>query len=237
MKKSLVILLVILALPATYITLGLLGGMLSFAPAKPNGQEGSQEYIFYVSSGDIHSEFVFDLTQSPYDWEAFLPVALVSHFSLEHERARYLSIGWGSKRFFYEFLTWDDLSLDLAISSTLLGGPSAVHAEYSERLRDGLRYYEIKVSKERYLKLVQFIRDSFLLDANEKVQQIDKFNYFGRDSFFWGRESYHLFRTCNMWTAEGLAIANVQRPVWAPFHFGIDRALKSQRFEVQTLAQ
>ena len=236
MKKSLIILFAILAVPMTYILLGLFGGMVSFAPGSQGKSTQSQEYILYVSSGDIHSEFVFDLAQSPYDWESFLPLNLVSPFSLGHEMARYLAIGWGSKRFFYEFLTWDDLSIELAVSATLLGGPSAVHAEYSEQLRPELRYYEIKVSKENYLKLVQFIQDSFLLDSNDKVQKIDNFNYFGRDSFFWGRKSYHLFRTCNMWTAEGLEVMQVRRPVWAPFHFGIDRALRDQRFKSKALA-
>lgn len=230
MKKSLLILFFILLGPFSYIILGLMGGLIHIDGIRISDESRAQEYVFYVSSGEIHSEFVFDLTQSPYEWEEFLPVETTSQYTIERSRARYLAIGWGSKRFFYEFLTWSDLSFELAVSSTLLGGPSAVHVEYSEDLRPGLRYYQIKVTRENYLKLVQFIKDSFRLDGSGQVQRIDNFNYFNRDSFYWGRDSYHLFRTCNMWTAQGLAVAQVSRPIWAPFHFGIDRALSDQRF-------
>ena len=101
---------------------------------------------------------------------------------------------------------------------------SAIHVEYNSSLNPNLQHYQIHLSRDRYLALVNFVTKSFKL-KDGKIDKIDQFSYFDRDSFFWGVESYHLFNTCNMWTARGLESAGIDHPLWSPFRFGINRAL------------
>lgn len=190
------------------------------------GRKQNPEYPIYVSSGLIHTEFVFDVENTPFDWPNFLPPSSV-HESTS-QSPRYISLGQGDKRFFYEFFELDDLSLDLAFQGAFLPTTTAIHVEYSDEFNPNLRYYKIMADREHYMKLVDFILKSFRLEEGRPVK-IDEFNYFERDAFFWGVESYHLFNTCNMWTARGLSVADLPRPLWAPFRYSIDRALEKYK--------
>src|SRR5690606_20882086 len=162
----------------------------------PTGEEKNGEYTVYLTSGQIHTEFVFDLQSSPIDWPAFIPVESINP-SLTN--IRYISIGWGDRRFFYELLDWSDLTFDLAFSALFLPGESAVHVEYASELNSALKHYPLKLNAEDYQKLFSFIKSSFAL-KDGRVQKIDEFNYYENDRFFHGTGSYHLFNTCNMWT-------------------------------------
>lgn len=182
------------------------------------GEEKQGEFTIFVSSGQIHTEFVFDLQSSPVDWSNLIPFSLVNP---KIESARYISVGWGDRRFFYELLEWSDLTFDLAFSSVFLPGESAVHVEYANELNPSLKHYKIQINEGDYLKLYEFIKNSFKLENGRPIK-IDEFNYYENDRFFYGVGSYHMFNTCNMWTHRGLAIIDAQRPLWSPFKWGID---------------
>lgn len=176
------------------------------------------QFPIYVLSAGIHTEFVFDLLRAPVNWNE---LAKVSDTQAQF-MARYMSVGWGNKRFFYEFQTWAQMNLELAVNSALLPSPSAVHVTFSNQLPTYGKVYELWVSDEQYKALFEYIRSSFKDGVPVKI---DNFNYEGSDAFYWGSGSYHLFNTCNTWTRRGLEVMNMPRPVWSPFRFGIEWAL------------
>lgn len=182
------------------------------------GSETEGEYPVYISSGTIHTEFVFDLHNSPITWSEFIPFETINP-SLQS--ARYISIGWGDKRFFYELLEWSDLTFDLAFSSVFLPGESAVHVEYANELNSSLKHYKIQIDEAAYLKLFEFIKNSFVLESGIPIK-IDEFSYYQNDRFFVGVGSYHLFNTCNIWTSRGLESIDAKRPLWSPFKYGFE---------------
>lgn len=177
------------------------------------------QYPVYVVSAGIHTEFIFDLMKNPVNWSELTKVSDTKAQFLP----RYLSIGWGNKRFFYEFQSWDQLTVELAVSSVLLPSPTAVHTTFLAQLPTYGKIYELRVSEEQYKALYEYIRSSFKDGVSTKI---DDFNYEGTDAFYWGEGSYHLFNTCNMWTRQGLAAMNMPRPLWSPFRFGIEWALE-----------
>jgi uncharacterized protein (TIGR02117 family) len=221
--KYLKILGILIAPFMLYLLGALLGQLIAF-----KGETSPQEFPLYISSGDIHTEFVFDLENSPFNWKGFIAPELI--YKKESSNIRYISLGQGDQRFFYEFLKPDDLTFGLAIHGAFIPSQTVIHVDYSERLSPSLRYYKFTLGRERYLKLVDFIRASFYLENGGPVK-VDDFNYYGTDGFFWGTEKYHLFNTCNMWTARGLEVVNLPRPLWAPFRYSIDHALKD--FEIR----
>ena len=187
------------------------------------GEEKKQKpetYLVYLTSGQIHTEFVFELEAAPVNWEKFLGEELVTEIN-PSKKIKYISIGWGEKRFFYEMATWDQLTFELAFSAIFLPSRSAVHVELAETLSPYLKHYRLYLSKEEYLSLYEFIKDSFDLE-NGRPKKIDDYNYYKRDRFFWGKGNYHLFRTCNMWSVEGLKKIKAKRPLWSPGKQGID---------------
>ncbi len=178
-------------------------------------------YPVFVSSGGIHAEFVFDRLNSPYEWSALITPADVG---LVDQGIRYMSVGQGAKRFFYQFLDWDDLTVELALHTVFIPNATAIHVEFREDLNPNLAHFKLMISREAYLKLADFIVRSFKIEANS-IQKIDQFNYTGRDGFFWGDGEYHLFNTCNMWTARGLRQAGLPGPYWGPFRYSIEHSL------------
>lgn len=215
MKRILKISLLIPIVLVIFYGLVALVGSLIFV-----GSEREGEYPVYISSGLIHTEFVFDLENSPVDWPEFISLETINP-SLQS--ARYISIGWGDRRFFYELLEWSDLTFDLAFSSVFLTGESAIHVEYATELNPSLKHYKISVDKDDYLKLYEFIVASFRLKDGKPIK-IDEFNYYENDRFFFGTGSYHMFNTCSMWTTRGLAVIDTKRPLWSPFKWGIENA-------------
>ena len=74
----------------------------------------------------------------------------------------------------------------------------------------------MRLTPERYRDLVAFIDAGFALAAG-RPRLIDHPGYQHNDRFFEGRGSYHLFRTCNVWTNEAVAAAGLPAGLWAPF--------------------
>jgi len=221
-KTTASVLFVIFLIPFLYLLLSFFTSFISIGSNSVTGQ-----FPIYITSGEIHTEFMVDLVESPFSWEEFLPKEIVLKNNLSD--VKFLSIGWGSKRFFYEFLTWNDLSLELALSSTLIPNQSAMHVEYQNQFNENLKYYKIMVNQEIYMKFVNFVIGSFTL-INGKVKKISDFSYSDYDSFFLGKQKYHIFNTCNMWTVEGMAILGVRRPLWSPFKFAIENSLENYIF-------
>ena len=57
-------------------------------------------------------------------------------------------------------------------------------------------------------QLVEFIRDSFQLDPAGRPQDLGA-GIYGVSRFYRAKQSYHLFRTCNHWTARALGQAGI----------------------------
>lgn len=180
------------------------------------------KFMAYVSSSDIHTEFVFPVSNDLFNWTELIPVNLVTKSILA---PKYISIGWGSKDFFFNMRTWDEINFPVVFGAIFFPGESTLHVEYLENLDKTSKVFPLYLTKNEYLDLITFIKDFFILDAQGKVQKISEFSYYETDKFFKSRHSYHMFNTCNMWTLKGLEKINWKRPVWSPSKYGIENAL------------
>ena len=72
----------------------------------------------------------------------------------------------------------------------------------------------VKFSGKNYLRLVNFIKNSFQLDPADNKIKIS-YGYDNSDSFYEAKGSYSILRTCNDWTAEVLQKADVNTPLWS----------------------
>lgn len=179
----------------------------------------------YVSSGDIHTEFVFPVSNALFDWRELVPINLVTNKILD---PKYISIGWGSRDFFFNMKTWDEIKWGVILKAIFLPGESVLHVEYLKDLNDSPKLYPLYLTKDEYLKLISFIKNYFVLDDKGHVQRVSEFSYYETDKFFKSHHHYHMLNTCNMWTQKGLESINAKRPIWAPFKYGIENAMLSK---------
>jgi uncharacterized protein (TIGR02117 family) len=117
-----------------------------------------------------------------------------------------LELGWGDR----DFYQTTDAGIGLAIKAAFSSGGSVVHVTafngaVGEYFR-GAEIYELTLSAEGYLRLTQFVSDSFLRPetTNESLQGL-----FPNSRFYPARGKFHLLRNCNTWVAEALAAAGL----------------------------
>ena len=170
----------------------------------PNGIE-----ILVIGDG-VHTDFCVPRKNAIFDWDTVIP-----KFRDDSYAGELISFGWGDRGFYLEVKEWGDLSVGRAFESVFLPTPVAMHVDRDPYLTTDTR--SLKLSPDQYRRLVAHIRDSFQLDPQGKVLQIDHPGYYSEDRFFEAKGSYHLFYTCNSWTNDGLKQAGVKTALWAPF--------------------
>lgn len=127
----------------------------------------------------------------------------------EHRQAppgEYLEVGWGQR----EFYQTRDPSLLQALGAALWPQPSVLHlvgfngqvtAKFSNSEVIGL-----PLDAPAMAQIVRYISDAYERDADGNVKRMGQ-GLYGDSRFFAGRENFHLFRTCNVWTARALRLA------------------------------
>ena len=116
---------------------------------------------------------------------------------------QYLEIGWGDKEFY--MASGDNYWL--AVRALLWPTDTTMHVVGFNRLpQERFAYSEIvaiPLTEDKLAELNSFIADSFASFESLRV------GLYGPSYFYPGTGSFHLFRTCNVWTAEGLAAAKL----------------------------
>lgn len=193
-----------------------------FSAIPVGGDEVSDGVKIYIKSNGIHTDICVPVNNEYKDWRDFLPV---DHFPKVKEH-HYVSIGWGDKGFFLDTPTWDDLTFATAFNAAFLPSPTAMHVQYLESEPILSESTKSKfVSPKRYLKLVEFISDSFMKTDGD-IDLIANRGYWHNDNFYEAKGSYHLFNTCNAWTNQALKVAGIKTAWLALFPDGIMKHLE-----------
>lgn len=184
-----------------------------YGEAIPTGELPKEgDHFIYVRSNGIHTELILPTDNGTVDWkQTITPDDFGENISLE-----YTVFGWGDKGFFMNTPEWSDLTAKTATSALLLPTSTAMHVGFEPCPTENENCIKIYLNKEQYLKISEYIRDSFL-HKDDKVLLIPGKGYGVNDNFYEANRSYHLFRTCNTWTSNALKRAGVRTSVFAVF--------------------
>ncbi len=212
-----------LALVVAIFLLGLVG---SLTPRKWGDDSHSIcEGQICVANSGFHTELLVPEQNQIFDWQNYLEEFDISTGA--PARYRYLGFGWGERAFFMDPPKKIEPILSLGFKALFLPTPSVVRVQghFSIPLQKEVKC--VGVSRSGYLKLVEFIQDSFQLD-NQGRKILIGVGRQPQTSFYAAKGSYSLLRTSNSWTAEGLRSANVNTPLWAglssPIMFHLSRS-------------
>ena len=118
----------------------------------------------------------------------------------------YLEVGWGDRDYymtprphFGHLLKAGLLPTASVLQIVGFDGPVARYFPRSEVIR-------IDLSEAGFGRLVRYLEDSHAVDAAGRAQPLGR-SLYGRGRFYRSRETYHLFNTCNAWTARALRAA------------------------------
>lgn len=127
--------------------------------------------------------------------------------SRDFPQAEYLEVGWGNRDYYY--------GRNQGLSGTLnamLPSPSVLHvAGFRGPPADFFRASEIVelgVPADGFERLIRYIHDAYERAGALPVAALGP-GLYGDSRFYPARESFHLLRTCNVWTARALRAAGL----------------------------
>lgn len=180
---------------------------------KPNDQINA-----YILTNGVHTDIVVPVESEVIDWSTIVPFTEKK----KKKEAKYIAFGWGDKGFYLDTPEWKDLKFSTAFKAAFWLGESAMHTTFYNEMNVGEDCKTIQMSMEEYQQLITYIKNSFDLDANNKVELIKTDAVYGNnDSFYEAKGSYSLFFTCNTWTANALKAAKKEAPLWTATQQGI----------------
>ena len=159
----------------------------------PGSSEINIEKI-YIAKHNWHTGIIFNREAA----NPYMP-ALKDDF----QNAFYLEVGWGD----LDFYTAEKGTLGLGIKAIAWPSKSALHVRPYEThpfwIFDENEIVELTISNEGFMQLMQYINKSFALDSNSYRIIVNRENT-RIGQFYLSNEKYHMFKTCNVWTAKAL---------------------------------
>ena len=205
---------VLLVTLTTYITVG---------DVDPN-----PEIEIFMTTNSIHADLVLPVKNELFDWTTFLPK---SEFGAGAQKAEWIELGWGDRRFYLEMPTWEHFTWGLAADALLTPDPALMHVSYLPfHPTDYDSVFRLKISKNNYLKLVLAMKQSFALKNGRPDLLVGK-SYDDTDNFYEGTGQYSLARTCNAWTADMLRDLGLKAPLFSPTKAGLSWAWREERLK------
>ena len=123
--------------------------------------------------------------------------------------AKYIEFGWGDN----EFYQAEEISIGITLKAIFLPTDSVVHTVAVTREAD--KYFKHSEVEKFCLgdieldSLVEFISTSFFRDESDKILKLSQ-GIYGDSQFYKAKGAFHIFNTCNKWTAKGLASAGMK---------------------------
>lgn len=178
----------------------------------------------YISKQGIHTDIIVPVKNKYFNWYQYLRLNEIGRDA--NSEYKYLSFGWGDRAFMLETPTSASINPVTAFNALFLATPSTVQVQGYAVFPQNEETKCVKISGTNYLKIVNFINNSFQLDAGGNKLKIS-YGYQDSDSFYEANGSYSILRTCNDWTAEALREAGINTPLWSTLSSSIMLHLNS----------
>ncbi len=205
----------ILAFVMSYL---LLAFWLPYLKVNSDWQKPEKGIEIFVESNGVHTDFVMPVKTEAVNWFQKFPCC---DFEKVDTSYAYVATGWGDKGFFLDTKTWGDLKFSTAFNAVFGLGTTAMHVRYIRGcLKEDESTKRLVISSDQYKKLVEYILASFKKQEN-KIMHIKHPGYWSNDTFYESEGHYSLFKTCNVWTCNGLKHIGVKIGIWSPFEQGI----------------
>ena len=122
--------------------------------------------------------------------------------------APYIEFGWGDN----EFYQAEEITSSITLKAIFLPTDSVVHAVAVTRKADKyFKHSEVEkfcLEDPEFKSLVIFISSSFYRDESGNILKLNH-GIYGDSQFYKAKGDFHIFNTCNKWTAKGLESAGM----------------------------
>ena len=203
---------VLVALPASYVLIALLLGLV---PANVRWHEPERGVQLYVRTNGVHTWILMPKVNAIMDWRPYARAGDLG--DPRYGRGDYIAVGYGNREFYLNTPTWADLTIRRAAYAVIGGGPPLLHVEHDYQPRPTEDTRPLRVTPQEYRRLVEFVRARFRLDAQGRPIPLLGRGYNDWDMFYEANGGYSFVLTCNEWTGRALRHAGVRTGLWTPF--------------------
>lgn len=120
----------------------------------------------------------------------------------------YLEFGWGDKAFYQA----EEITTGITLSAIFWPTESVIHAvavpEMPNEYFPNNEIEKLCLSDGEYSSLIKFISNSFHKNQDGNILEL-KSGIYGNSQFYKGVGDFHIFNTCNKWTAKGIKSAGM----------------------------
>lgn len=174
-------------------------------------QEKCNFSVCIINDG-MHTNIVLPVQNNLVDWREFINIAAIGQDATANYK--YLTFGWGDRDFYIQTPTLAELNLVTAVKALFLPTPSTILVQGFANIPQDRDLKCVKVTRTNYLKLTQFIQNTFQLNSQNQPIRIAN-GHSSNSGFYAANGNYSIVKTCNNWVAEALIKANVDTPLWA----------------------
>ncbi|HHP7230010.1 MAG TPA: DUF2459 domain-containing protein [Xenococcaceae cyanobacterium] len=194
-----------------------------FIPRKwHNETQASCQYRVCVVNWGYHSDILISAQNAIFDWSNYLSI---NNEGINAFSDDYLGFGWGERTWYINPPTRLDRFIFQGLNAFFTPNQAVLRVQ---RYPSFPQYQEIEcvgVSRTNYLKLIEFIKQSFQKDQSGKIVPV--LNKPQENPIFYEAQGvYSLLNNSNHWTAKGLRIADINTPLWAGHSAAIMRILE-----------
>ena len=198
-----------LAVLGTICVYALVGMILSLIPINRHPTAGD-DVIVYLERSDVHTDIVVPTVTERIDWSTFAPPVDTK----QAVKGEYISFGWGSRDFYLNVPTWNDLTLGIALKAISGTGGTALHTWYENCPEESVNCRKLSLSSVQYDALVQYILASGKHNKDGGFVRIGHAGYGKTDAFYEGTGRYSPFFTCNTWANSALKACGQKACLW-----------------------
>ncbi|EQC49085.1 hypothetical protein M899_2685 [Bacteriovorax sp. BSW11_IV] len=196
------------ALLTLFIMIALIFGVLPLIgrPNKAAPLSQISQNDIYITYNDIHTAITLKKEDAGH---------LINYFDKNlSERAAFIEFSFGDRDFFLQAPTWDKVTASLIAKALFLPKKGIMHVDFMQTLPQ--QAVKISLSRPQLAQIKSALTNSFILE-NERAVEIKNYSCYGSDRFYFSSLNYHLFFTCNNWTANILNDAKVQKSYFTPY--------------------
>ena len=193
---------VLALLPLLYLAAGAVLGSIPRGAASMGPDDA---VTIYVATNGVHTGVLVPAAGYGVDWRELVRP---EHLPDPRYAGRWLWFGWGDRDFYLNTPTWADVSPLTVLSAATGSGDTLVHVDHLPGPDEDAR--PVRISRAQYQKLAAAIRASFAPGPPIR-------GYGPADVFYPGRGRYSALMTCNAWTGDVLAKADIRVGWWTPF--------------------
>ena len=186
--------------PALYLLTALVGGILpASCTDHKSTRDGGHHFPVYLVSNGVHVNLALPTVSAAMDWDTVLSVGYP-----------YIYIGWGSRTFYRDVPTWDDLTVGKALRAIT----------YDDSVIAIMPAYAPPTGQQQ-IRTIHLTQQQLRLlseDIYAQFQSFDPLTPHGAYPVLYPAHGhYHPLLTCNEWIRQRLAPLGVAMPLWSPF--------------------